>query len=125
MISYDVNAFASSPKVCSKEKFLELISSEKVKGLCQQIEVKKREMFELSEQGKNDESEKLHNEVNDLKKRLPVLIPGSTYEEGSPRKIECAKETFIVPIDIDYDANKELLADPKVLDARIHALKSQ
>ena len=125
MISYDVTAFASTPKVCSKEKFLELINSEEVKGLCQQIEVKKREMIALSEQGKIEETKMMSEEVKRLKGRLPVLIPGSTFQEGSPRRIEFAKETFIVPIDIDYGENKELLADPKELDARIRALKSQ
>ena len=125
MISYDLTAFASSPKVCTKEKFLELINSEEVKGLCQKIEVKKREMFELSEQGKIEESEKLHEEVKRLKEKLPVLIPGSTFQEGSPRKIGFAKETFIVPIDLDYDMNPELLPDPKAMDAKIRALRSQ
>ena len=125
MISYDVTAFASTPKVCSKEKFMELINSEKVKRLCHQIEVKKRKMFELIEQGMSEEAKVLHEEVGKMKGQLPVLIPGSTYQEGSPRKIEFAKETFIVPIDIDYDANKELLKDPEGLDARIRALRSQ
>ena len=125
MISYDVTAFASTPKVCSKEKFMELINSEKVKRLCHQIEVKKRKMFELIEQGMSEEAKVLHEEVGKMKGQLPVLIPSSTYQEGSPRKIEFAKETFIVPIDIDYDANKELLKDPEGLDARIRALRSQ
>lgn len=125
MISYDVTAFRSQPQLCTKEKFLELINSEEVKTLCQQIEVKKRKQFELNELGKSEEAQKMHDEVKQLKGRLPVLIPGSTYQEGSPRKIEFAKETFIVPIDIDYDENKELLTDPKALDARIRALRSQ
>ena len=125
MISYDNSPYNSQPKVCSKEKFMELINSEKVKNLCFQIEAKKRKMFELNEQGKSEEAKVLHEEVGKMKGQLPVLIPGSTYQEGSPRKIEFAKETYIVPIDLDYDMNPELLPDPKALDARIRALRSQ
>ena len=50
MISYDVSPYNSKPKVCTKEKFLELINSEEVKKICQQIEVKKRKMYEQNEQ---------------------------------------------------------------------------
>lgn len=125
MISFDYSLYSSSPEVCTKEKFLEFINSEKVKAQCEKINVLKLREIALRAEGKEKEADDAHKLASHEKEKLPVFVPGATFTKGAPRRTEYIRQTYIVPIDIDFGDNQEKLTDPVELDRKIHEMDSQ
>jgi hypothetical protein len=124
MIYFQKSIRFSSPKVCTKKEFLELINSEEVKAQCERIKALKLQEIALRAEGKEKKANDVHDLASQAKTMLPVLIPGATFPEGAPRKLKFAQQTYIVPIDIDFSDNQEKLADPVELDRKIHEMDS-